>query len=104
MDALGPFIFNQPSQAFHGVTLPFGGAKGAALALVMDIFSGLFTAAPWQRIHGSPPGVVTSCSLMKLCSFFLWDLDKSRIGIVGLRTISAYLSVASTLFLAAFTW
>ena len=44
----------------------------------MDIFSGLFTAAPWQRIHGSPPGVVTSCSLMKLCSFFLWDLDKSR--------------------------
>eukprot|EP00434_Breviolum_minutum_P007873 symbB.v1.2.006947.t1/scaffold416.1/size293898/6 len=32
-------------EAFHGVTLPFGGAKGAALALVMDIFSGLFTAA-----------------------------------------------------------
>eukprot|EP00435_Cladocopium_sp_Y103_P050337 s34_g15.t1 len=31
--------------AFHGVTLPFGGAKGAALALVMDIFSGLFTGA-----------------------------------------------------------
>lgn len=32
-------------EAFHGVTLPFGGAKGASLALVMDIFSGLFTGA-----------------------------------------------------------
>ena len=36
-----------PWEAFHGVTLPFGGAKGASLALVMDIFSGLFTGVPW---------------------------------------------------------
>lgn len=51
---------------------------------------------PWLFIA---PGVVTSCSWMKLCSFFFgWDLDKSRIGIVALRTISAYLEVASTPF------
>ncbi|CAK9032125.1 unnamed protein product [Durusdinium trenchii] len=32
-------------EAFHGVTLPFGGAKGAAIALLMDLLSGLFTGA-----------------------------------------------------------
>ncbi|CAJ1370231.1 unnamed protein product [Effrenium voratum] len=32
-------------EAFHGVTLPFGGAKGAAISLLMDLLSGLFTGA-----------------------------------------------------------
>mmetsp|Transcript_112186 Transcript_112186/g.341377 ORF Transcript_112186/g.341377 Transcript_112186/m.341377 type:complete len:177 (+) Transcript_112186:3-533(+) len=32
-------------EAFHGVTLPFGGAKGAAISLLMDVLSGLFTGA-----------------------------------------------------------
>lgn len=32
-------------EAFHGVTLPFGGAKGAAIALLMDILSGALTGA-----------------------------------------------------------
>eukprot|EP00930_Biecheleria_cincta_P059703 TRINITY_DN45424_c0_g1_i1.p1 TRINITY_DN45424_c0_g1~~TRINITY_DN45424_c0_g1_i1.p1 ORF type:complete len:414 (-),score=65.80 TRINITY_DN45424_c0_g1_i1:95-1336(-) len=32
-------------EAFHGVTLPFGGAKGAAISLLMDILSGLLTGA-----------------------------------------------------------
>ena len=32
-------------EAFHGVTLPFGAAKGAAIALLMDLLSGLFTGA-----------------------------------------------------------
>ena len=32
-------------EAFHGVTLPFGGAKGAAIALLMDLLSGLYTGA-----------------------------------------------------------
>eukprot|EP00929_Paragymnodinium_shiwhaense_P109227 TRINITY_DN75589_c0_g1_i1.p1 TRINITY_DN75589_c0_g1~~TRINITY_DN75589_c0_g1_i1.p1 ORF type:complete len:395 (-),score=75.45 TRINITY_DN75589_c0_g1_i1:511-1695(-) len=32
-------------EAFHGVTLPFGGAKGAAISLLMDVFSGVLTGA-----------------------------------------------------------
>eukprot|EP00931_Biecheleriopsis_adriatica_P121065 TRINITY_DN96145_c0_g1_i1.p1 TRINITY_DN96145_c0_g1~~TRINITY_DN96145_c0_g1_i1.p1 ORF type:complete len:397 (-),score=66.40 TRINITY_DN96145_c0_g1_i1:44-1192(-) len=32
-------------EAFHGVTLPFGGAKGAAISLLMDILSGVLTGA-----------------------------------------------------------
>ena len=41
----------QLGEAFHGVTLPFGGAKGAAISLLMDLLSGLFTgAACWQRV------------------------------------------------------
>jgi len=32
-------------EAFHGVTLPFGGAKGAALSLLMEILCGVFTGA-----------------------------------------------------------
>jgi len=32
-------------EAFHGVTLPFGGAKGASISLLMDVLSGLFTGA-----------------------------------------------------------
>ena len=33
------------ASAFHGVTLPFGGAKGAGLALLMDALAGAFTGA-----------------------------------------------------------
>eukprot|EP00928_Gymnodinium_smaydae_P065285 TRINITY_DN48451_c0_g1_i1.p1 TRINITY_DN48451_c0_g1~~TRINITY_DN48451_c0_g1_i1.p1 ORF type:complete len:257 (-),score=64.50 TRINITY_DN48451_c0_g1_i1:55-720(-) len=32
-------------EAFHGVTLPFGGAKGAALSLLMDVLAGALTGA-----------------------------------------------------------
>mmetsp|Transcript_65602 Transcript_65602/g.207305 ORF Transcript_65602/g.207305 Transcript_65602/m.207305 type:complete len:177 (-) Transcript_65602:69-599(-) len=32
-------------EAFHGVTLPFGGAKGAAISLLMDVLSGALTGA-----------------------------------------------------------
>lgn len=32
-------------EAFHGVTLPFGGMKGAAISLFMEIFAGVFTGA-----------------------------------------------------------
>merc|ERR1711994_80768 len=32
-------------EAFHGVTLPFGGVKGAAISLLMDILSGVLTGA-----------------------------------------------------------
>lgn len=32
-------------EAFHGVTLPFGGVKGAAISTMMEIFAGLFTGA-----------------------------------------------------------
>lgn len=32
-------------KAFHGVILPFGGVKGAALAMLMEILSGVFTGA-----------------------------------------------------------
>jgi L-2-hydroxycarboxylate dehydrogenase (NAD+) len=33
------------NKAFHGVILPFGGVKGAALAMLMEILSGVFTGA-----------------------------------------------------------
>lgn len=33
------------SKAFEGVCLPFGGAKGAALAMLMDLLAGVFTGA-----------------------------------------------------------
>jgi LDH2 family malate/lactate/ureidoglycolate dehydrogenase len=32
-------------EAFHGVTLPFGGYKGAALSVMMDVFAGVLTGA-----------------------------------------------------------
>jgi LDH2 family malate/lactate/ureidoglycolate dehydrogenase len=32
-------------KAFHGVILPFGGVKGAGLAMLMEILSGVFTGA-----------------------------------------------------------
>jgi len=32
-------------EAFHGITLPFGGAKGAAISLLMDIMSGALTGS-----------------------------------------------------------
>ncbi|MCG8337695.1 MAG: Ldh family oxidoreductase [Proteobacteria bacterium] len=32
-------------KAFHGVLLPFGGVKGAALAMLMEILCGVFTGA-----------------------------------------------------------
>ncbi len=32
-------------KAFHGVILPFGGLKGAALSMLMEILSGVFTGA-----------------------------------------------------------
>ncbi|MBL6928709.1 MAG: Ldh family oxidoreductase [Rhodospirillales bacterium] len=32
-------------EAFKGVCLPFGGHKGAALSMLMDVFSGVFTGA-----------------------------------------------------------
>ena len=51
-------------EAFHGVTLPFGGAKGAALALVMDIFSGLFTGVAWNE--AGKPGRSGRCGV-KIC-------------------------------------
>lgn len=33
------------AKAFEGVCLPFGGAKGAALAMLMDLLAGVFTGA-----------------------------------------------------------
>lgn len=33
------------NKAFHGVILPFGGVKGSALAMLMDILCGVFTGA-----------------------------------------------------------
>ena len=32
-------------KAFEGICLPFGGHKGAALSMLMDVFSGVFTGA-----------------------------------------------------------
>lgn len=32
-------------KAFEGVCLPFGGPKGAAMAMLMDLFAGVFTGA-----------------------------------------------------------
>jgi len=32
-------------EAFHGVTLPFGGVKGATISLMMEIFAGVLTGA-----------------------------------------------------------
>jgi L-2-hydroxycarboxylate dehydrogenase (NAD+) len=32
-------------EAFHGVTLPFGGYKGAAVSMMMELFSGVLTGA-----------------------------------------------------------
>lgn len=34
-------------EAFHGVSLPFGGAKGACMALLMDALSGVLTGAAY---------------------------------------------------------
>jgi L-2-hydroxycarboxylate dehydrogenase (NAD+) len=32
-------------EAFNGVTLPFGGMKGAGISMMMELFSGVFTGA-----------------------------------------------------------
>lgn len=32
-------------EVFHGVTLPFGGAKGAALSMLMEVLAGVFTGS-----------------------------------------------------------
>jgi len=32
-------------EAFHGVTLPFGGVKGASISLMMEVFSAVLTGA-----------------------------------------------------------
>src|SRR5690625_4219714 len=34
-----------PTKAFEGVCLPFGGAKGSAFAMLMDLLSGVLTGA-----------------------------------------------------------
>jgi len=34
-------------EAFHGVTLPFGGYKGAAISMMMEILSGVLTGAAY---------------------------------------------------------
>lgn len=36
---------DDPSKALDGVMLPMGGAKGSALAIMMDVFSGVFSGA-----------------------------------------------------------
>lgn len=53
-----------PDAALKGSMLPFGGAKGAGLALIVDLLAAGLTgaqfskdAAPYARAEGPPPGV-----------------------------------------------
>jgi (2R)-3-sulfolactate dehydrogenase (NADP+) len=53
-----------PQAALAGSMVPFGGAKGAALALMIDILSAGLTganfskdASPYAKADGPPPGV-----------------------------------------------
>lgn len=38
-------VTDDPAKALEGVMLPMGGAKGSALAIMMDVFSGVFSGA-----------------------------------------------------------
>ncbi len=53
-----------PQAALKGSMLPFGGAKGAGLALIVDLLAAGLTganfsrdASPYARAEGPPPGV-----------------------------------------------
>jgi LDH2 family malate/lactate/ureidoglycolate dehydrogenase len=45
---------NDPAKALEGVMLPIGGPKGSALAIMMDVFSGVFSGSAFAGHVSSP--------------------------------------------------
>lgn len=83
------------NEAFHGVILPFGGVKGSALAMLMDILCGVFTGAayagdvknPHTDLSG-PQNVGHFFMAMKPDLFMSMEEFKSRMDILISRAKS----------------
>ncbi|MPN29449.1 putative oxidoreductase YjmC [bioreactor metagenome] len=73
------------ADAFAGICLPFGGAKGAALAMLMDMLSGMFTGSKYAGDvnslyfdHSEPQNLGHFILIMKPDLFVSIDEYKNR--------------------------